>query len=39
MCLTCIEGRYLYSGQCVQSCPTFPVITYANPNKQCGTSF
>lgn len=24
---------------CLESCPTFPVITYANPNRVCGTAF
>lgn len=39
LCLTCIPNRYLYSGACVASCPTFPVITYSNPNGVCGSAF
>lgn len=39
LCLTCNNDYFLYSGACVQTCPTFPVITYANPNRECGTSF
>ena len=39
MCLTCNNNYFLYAGACVQTCPTFPVITYANPNRQCGTSY
>lgn len=38
-CITCIADHYLYSGRCLESCPTFPVITYANPNRICGTAF
>ena len=37
-CLTCNAGFYFYSHSCVASCPTFPVITYANPNRICGTA-
>lgn len=38
MCISCIPNWYLYSGTCVESCPTFPTITYANPNGICGTA-
>ena len=38
LCLTCNLGWYLYSGACLEACPTFPVITYANPNRICGTA-
>ena len=37
-CLVCNLGYYLYSGACLESCPTFPVITFANPNRICGTA-
>jgi proprotein convertase subtilisin/kexin type 5 len=39
LCLTCVANHYLYSGACVESCPTFPVITYANPNRICGAAY
>lgn len=39
VCLTCNNNYYLYSGRCVSSCPTFPSITYANPNRVCGTAY
>lgn len=38
-CISCNLGYYLHSGACVESCPTFPVILYANPNRICGTAF
>lgn len=38
-CIVCVPNHYLYSGMCLESCPTFPVITYANPNGHCGTAF
>jgi proprotein convertase subtilisin/kexin type 5 len=38
MCTQCTAGYYLYSGQCVASCPIVPVVTYANINGTCGTS-
>lgn len=38
-CTVCNSNFYLYAGSCLASCPTFPTITYANPNGVCGTAF